>query len=1264
MRKTIWQVAGTFFIGVFATGLITWDVERTTKVRIEEALADSHNKAVAAVLERIRLYQYGLHGVRGAVHTVGLANLSRAAFLRYTETRNYNRNFPGARGFGVIRKVLPQETEAFVQQARDDGWPSFSLTELSANASERYIIQYIEPVDRNVKAVGLDIASERNRREAARKALLTGEVQITGPITLVQVSGKHLQSFLILMPIYQSTTLPPVAQREELAFGWSYAPLLMSEVLADIKVDTDTSFLRIQDITESESREYFYVSEPSDEDIIRWQSSTVEVFGRKWKFEFGIKPDFIYQLSPANSMHYLAGGLSLSLLLSTLVYVLALGRRSRQATIDAQAKMASIVENSEDGILGLTANRELISWNHAAKELVANQKPLEPGDEFHNLWEPRYQPFLDQAFSALDKGQRIHTFHIQRERDEKVQWLAITISVIGDTEQGYSVVIRNETTQKEAELTIQNANLLLEKKVASRTTELQSVNQLLQSVLDAASQVVIIVFTAEGIVTLFNRGAEQVLGYNEDETLGSNILALFNDNELNARNVKLAAGVNYCPVGLAALTGPAQTDGIEKFECHLIKANRSTVPVSMVITAIRGTDNVTSGYLLIANDISEQKSIKAALEDTRDRLLMATSVAELGIWNWDVQSDELNWNDRMYEIYDYGTDIKSQGITYQHWRRRVHPDDIEMAESALMDVVLRDLEYNTKFRLISPQGEIKFIKAEARSVKDSDGRVIYVTGINIDVTDQVEVEQSLRRAKENADAASAAKSNFLANMSHEIRTPMNAVIGMLQLINQTSLTDKQQDYLSKAQSASKSLLQLLNDVLDYSKIEAGKIDIDLHPADLESLIRELTVVFSGSQMKNSVELLYDIDTNLPKSVLVDSLRLKQVLINLVSNALKFTMAGTVTVVVKRQSNGEIQFGVKDTGIGITEAQQKKIFQSFSQADPSTARRFGGSGLGLVISRRLTNLMGGELQFTSEEGEGSHFWFSLPLVAVDDANTPSITTAQVLFKRVLVIDDNPYALEILSESLKGFGLEVDQAKTGQEGIAKFEHHSRSHPIDLLLVDLRLPDISGLDVARSVRRSAPSSLQPKIVMVTAHGRDELESELNGEQPSFDCFITKPVTPLQLFELISAGKKDEAVSERSKNSQKAKRLSNVTILLVDDNEINRVVANELLSAEGAKVYCAEGGAECITMLKANKERIQLVLMDMQMPDVDGIEATTRIRKIPEFTSLPIIAMTANVSKDDIQACLDAGMNDHIGKPFDLENVVEKILSVLART
>ncbi|MBT1066151.1 response regulator [Bowmanella sp. Y26] len=1263
-RKTLWLTIGTLLMGLVVTGIISWEVERATTSRINEALLDSHDKAVSAVLDRMKLYQYGLHGVRGAVHMVGLDNLSRSSFLRYTETRNYNKNFPGARGFGVIRKVSQYDVESFLQQARNDGWPTFDLLELSTNPGDRYVIQYIEPVERNFKAVGLDIASERNRREAATKALTTGEVQITGPITLVQASGLHLQSFLILMPIYQTPTLPPIEKRQNLAFGWSYAPLIMSEVLADIQVDQKASFLRIQDITDSESDGYFYSSEPNVDEVVKWESSVSEVFGRKWKFEFGIKPAFFSRLNPKNSIHYLTGGIALTLLLASLVYVMSLGRRSKQAALEEQARIASIVEHSADGIIGLSVDRHLLNWNNAARELISEHQSMEKGNELSGLLDSKYHPQLKQIFSELASGERVRTFHVQQERDGMLQWLSITISVIGNGDEaakGYSVVIRNETLQKEAEQTIQNANLVLEKQVLSRTAELQKVNRLLQSVLDAASQVAIIVFSKDGIVSLFNHGAEQVLGYKSDNVIGHSILKLFSESELNARTLTSTSGSEYCPVGIAAITAVAESEGIERLESNLIRVDKTVVPVSMVITVIKGEKSEVSGYLLIATDISEQMQIKAALVETRDRLLMATNVAELGIWRWDLLSDELNWNERMFEIYGYTENIKSQGVTYQHWRNRVHPDDKESAESALMDVVLRGVEYNTIFRLVTPDGRIKHVKAEARCVKDTADRVTSVIGINVDVTSQIEVEQSLRHAKEQADAASAAKSNFLANMSHEIRTPMNAVIGMLQLINQTPLSDKQKDYLSKAQSASKSLLQLLNDILDYSKIEAGKIDIDLHPVDLESLIRELTVVFSGSQMKSNVELLYDIDLSVPRKILADSLRLKQVLINLVGNALKFTISGTITVIVKLDANEQILFGVKDTGIGISDAQKSKLFQSFNQADPSTARRFGGSGLGLVISKRLTHLMGGKLEFTSEEGVGSYFWFTLPLREGSENKDTNRESSQSLslHKRALVIDDNPLALEILSEYLQRFGFTVEKAKTGEDGIDIFADNVDADPFDLILVDLRLPDISGLDTARVIRKHSISRKQPRIVMITAHGRDELEKELSVNTPVFDDFITKPVTPRQLSELINPQDSRNPVTDVSNDTQNNQRLCGVTILLVDDNDINRIVADELLSSEGATVINAEGGAQSISILKENSDRVQLVLMDMQMPDVDGIEATTRIRKMPEFQSLPIIAMTANVSVDDIQVCLDAGMNDHIGKPFELDSVVKKVLS-----
>ncbi|WP_370469622.1 response regulator [Caballeronia sp. SBC2] len=426
-------------------------------------------------------------------------------------------------------------------------------------------------------------------------------------------------------------------------------------------------------------------------------------------------------------------------------------------------------------------------------------------------------------------------------------------------------------------------------------------------------------------------------------------------------------------------------------------------------------------------------------------------------------------------------------------------------------------------------------------------------------------------------------------------------------------------------------------------------------------MQDLGVVLSGNQGDKNVEVLFDLDSALPNSLIGDSLRLQQVLINLAGNALKFTLTGQVIVSVELlqrvDATVRVRIAVTDSGIGISGEQTGRIFEGFNQAETSTTRRFGGSGLGLVICKRLVGLMGGDLQVESEVGVGSRFWFDITL-GVDGASTP--VTAPVIDRplRLLVADDNQMAGELLVRTVAALGWQADFVCGGIDAVKKISESVRAgQPYDVVLMDWRMPDLDGLNAAKLIRGAKDGVPLPVVVMVTAYGREVLaEARDSGEAP-FVGFLTKPITPRQLSDVVlralsAVGTRPPELQELA--SRPAARLAGLNLLVVEDNALNRQVAEGVLRAEGAQVQLAEGGIEGVRRATTAGIPFDAVLMDIQMPDIDGFEATRRIRANPRCATLPIIAMTANASNADRQACLHAGMNDHVGKPIDVELLV----------
>jgi signal transduction histidine kinase/DNA-binding response OmpR family regulator/HPt (histidine-containing phosphotransfer) domain-containing protein len=553
------------------------------------------------------------------------------------------------------------------------------------------------------------------------------------------------------------------------------------------------------------------------------------------------------------------------------------------------------------------------------------------------------------------------------------------------------------------------------------------------------------------------------------------------------------------------------------------------------------------------------------------------------------------------------------------------------------------------------------------------GLIVSFVGRQLDLVNEKNKQikeryRQMSELREIADNANKAKSEFLANMSHEIRTPMNAILGMNYLISKTSLDEKQRDFNNKIETSAKNLLRIIDDILDFSKIEAGKLTLEVTHLYLEELIADIAATVNIKlQKKPEVELVTYIDPKIPPVLMGDSVRLRQVLLNLTDNAAKFTEKGEIKIevtAIQKMSYGAIlRFSVKDNGIGLSEEAIKNLFQPFQQADVSTTRKYGGTGLGLAICRNIVHLMDGELTVKSIAGQGSDFVFNAYFSLEDNMNNHIDTIENIVGLNALLVDDSESARMVLNDMLTSLGFNVTVAKNGAEALEKFENHTDKDPFSLIVVDWQMPGMDGLELVNELKKQHAGEI-PAVLMVTAYGLDTVRKAARDHE--VDGLIIKPVNPSALYDsvnkILQLGKKKVEAHKLNKQNDTDHKsyLEGKRILLVEDNEINMELAMELLKDVGIVCDSAWNGAEAIEKLKESD--FDLVLMDIQMPVMDGLTASRKIREELNNKVLPVLAMTAHAMKGEREKSLAAGMNDHITKPIDPEFLYMTLRKFLA--
>jgi len=718
-------------------------------------------------------------------------------------------------------------------------------------------------------------------------------------------------------------------------------------------------------------------------------------------------------------------------------------------------------------------------------------------------------------------------------------------------------------------------------------------------------------------------------------------------------------------MAMARMTGQMQTfeydlpytDGNHHFECRLCWLAES------------------ENFVEVIRDISEQYRLNReriamtrALQQNEAFLNRAQEVSKTGHWRFDIKENRLIWSNETYRIF--GVKIGTPQ-TFESYMNFVYPDDREKISANWIEKSARGQSFTVLHRIIAGD-QVRWVEERSEFEQDQEGNQIASWGTVSDVTEKMnyleELETyqkhleemvvsrttELEMAKLEAEAASQAKSSFLSNMSHEIRTPMNAIIGLAHLIKRDPLTMRQEQQIDKLTEAANHLLQIINDVLDLSKIEAGKMLIDTHDFEPDREIDRVCNILGDEAAKKNLNLLVDID-HIPTVLRGDSVRFAQILLNLMSNAVKFTETGSIKIVARiikqDQKQIRLRFEVLDTGIGMSKKQINNLFQDFVQADGSMTRLYGGTGLGLAISSRLAKFLGGEIGVESELGQGSRFWFELPfeISTAVPPNRISIKSSEEV--RVLVIDDMLEARELMVSMLTDFGIQSEAVSSGNEGLAAVAQADQMlNPYRLVFMDLKMPDMDGIDTALMLQ-ALELKTRPTVYLITGYGNQISYEE--AQRAGISRILVKPMTPSTLndalMELLENGMETKIPSSLKALEDRLKRYQQVRMLIVEDNQINQEIVGQLLEPFKFKIELAENGQEAIS--KIAQAKFDLILMDVQMPVMDGLAATTIIRGLPGWETVPILAMTANAFEEDRRKCIEAGMNDHLVKPVEPE-------------
>ncbi len=853
----------------------------------------------------------------------------------------------------------------------------------------------------------------------------------------------------------------------------------------------------------------------------------------------------------------------------------------------------------------------------------------------HKLLNSGYHPseFFKRMWATIGRGEVWHGEVKNRRKDGSFYWVDSSIvPFMGEDGKPLRYVsIRTDITEK--------------KDVDARMAEQRSFYERISETLGEG----LYVQDAKGCCTYMNSEAEKLLGWRREEFIGLPVHDTIHTQTSTGEHLP----AQECPIYLSVNQyGQARMD-----DQVFVRKDGSIFPVALsskvAYAANGGVDNVVVAF----QDISDRKKNELYMKLTKERLNLALEGSNLALWDWDIVNDRIYLSSRWSEML--GGMTEESMVTLEQMFNLIHPDDREAAHQYLTPVLKGGAAYYaSEYRVKRGVGDWLWVATHGKVVeRDAQGRALRMTGTNADVSERKQAEAVLLQAKQAAIQAAKAKSDFLANMSHEIRTPMNGIIGMTDLALDTELNKEQQEYLSIVKSSAHSLLHIVNDILDFSKIESGKMDIETIEFSLEMMMRDTMRSLAVRAHQKGLELLLHIAPDVPDKLLSDPGRLRQVIVNLVGNAIKFTEKGEieVSVVVTQNVHDDkirLRFNVRDTGIGIPQDKFETIFESFSQADTSTTRKYGGTGLGLTISTQLVELMGGRIRIESEVGQGTTFFFELEMLVRSAAPLAEYQqTGRITAMPVLLVDDNATNRRLLQEMLSNWKMRPTVVANGDEALVELQRAAQAgQPYGLTILDVQMPGMDGFTLAERLREH-PEYVGATVMMLTSEG--QRGDAARCRELGISGYLMKPVSQSELLDAMMTALGEPLQQDRpliTRHSLRETR-QKLSLLLAEDNAVNQMLAVRVLEKMGHTVTVANNGQEALTHWQTTT--FDAILMDVDMPVMNGYAATRRIRELEKDTGkhTRIIAMTAHAMAGAREECLRHGMDGYLTKPIDTD-------------